>query len=319
MLLQLCFLSYFVITTTFAQHSQSQEVTKSEASNELIDALQVLYPLRFFNAALLQEDFNWRTPGVYDQNLADQSEKTRGYLDISKAQDREDVWLYENWFYGVRNGIIVESGALDGFRFSNSYMFENFANWTAIHVEADPENFRLLKQNRKNAVNVHGALCSEPSLLHYCNSGIDAVRGFIEFMPQPFIRRWHPQYLDPSNIRNLPVVHCLPLKFLLKELNVLHVDIWILDVEGAEENVLQGMDFSKIHINAIAMECDRHDPTKNERKTAILEKNNFVCHLIERNCMCKNKNFQIRSASYRTPRKPDGKNNNHNSTVDPWF
>jgi hypothetical protein len=28
----------------------------------------------------------------------------------------------------------MESGALDGKLFSTSYMFEKFANWTALHV-----------------------------------------------------------------------------------------------------------------------------------------------------------------------------------------
>ncbi len=41
-------------------------------------------------------------------------------------------------------------------------------------------------------------------------------------------------------------------------MNVKHVDIWILDTEGAEESVLRGTDFNEVHINAVAMECDEH-------------------------------------------------------------
>ncbi len=102
---------------------------------KLFKALQVLYPLKFFDPnALNDPNFNWRKPAVYDETLAENSEKEKDYLHLSKAQDQEDVWLYENWFYGMRNGIILESGALDGHLFSNSFMFETFANWTAIHV-----------------------------------------------------------------------------------------------------------------------------------------------------------------------------------------
>jgi hypothetical protein len=32
------------------------------------------------------------------------------------------------------DGVIMESGALDGKLFSTSYMFEKYANWTALHV-----------------------------------------------------------------------------------------------------------------------------------------------------------------------------------------
>ncbi len=38
----------------------------------------------------------------------------------------------------MKNGLIMESGALNGVLFSNSLMFEQFANWTSINVEADP-------------------------------------------------------------------------------------------------------------------------------------------------------------------------------------
>jgi len=41
-------------------------------------------------------------------------------------------------------------------------------------------------------------------------------------------------------------------------MNVKHIDIWILDTEGAEESVLRGTDFNEVFINAVAMECDEH-------------------------------------------------------------
>jgi hypothetical protein len=141
-------------------------------------------------------------------------------------------------------------------------------------------------------------------LLHYSSLGVLPVRGFIEFMSPSFIKKWHGKiYNNKTSIDELPTVQCLPMKLLLRELHVKHIDIWILDVEGAEESVLSGTDFNAVHINAVAMECDEHDVSKNERKTSILERNNFKCELIERNCMCRNKDFQIRSASYRTALK----------------
>lgn len=89
--------------------------------------------------------------------------------------DQEDVWLYENWFYGMTNGVIMESGALNGVLFSNSLMFEAFANWTSINVEADPENYANLVVNRERGINVNGALCSEPKLLHYSSVGVGKI------------------------------------------------------------------------------------------------------------------------------------------------
>ena len=46
----------------------------------------------------------------------------------------EDIWAYNNWFYNKANGTILESGALDGLKFSVSHFFEYFAGWHAIHI-----------------------------------------------------------------------------------------------------------------------------------------------------------------------------------------
>lgn len=158
-------------------------------------------------------------------------------------------------------------------------------------------------------MNVNGALCSEPRLLHYSSEGVIPVRGFIEFMSPSFIKKWHGRvYNNKTRIEDLPTVQCLPVKALLRELHVTHIDIWILDIEGAEESALKGTDFNAVHFNAVAMECDEHDIEKNKRKTDILEANNFKCELVERNCMCKHNDYQAStSPSLSTLRKWDGR------------
>lgn len=266
-------------------------------SNKLFNTLTIKYPLHIFN--LNSKD--WKKPGEYDEELLETSKNAKNYLDLSLAQDQEDVWLYENWFYGMKNGIIMESGALDGVLFSTSYFFEEFANFQSIHVEADPENYKNLINNRENAININGALCSEPKLLHYSSEGVIPVRGFVEFMTPSFLKKWHGKiYKNITQIDSLPTVQCLPVKSLLREINVKHIDIWILDTEGSEESVLKGVDFNLVHFNAVAMECDAHDLEKNKRKTDILENNNFKCILVERNCMCKHNNFISKSAPVKS-------------------
>lgn len=98
---------------------------------QLMRALSINYPLSIFET---KNAVDWRAPATYNAELVRSSEVAKSWKDISQAQDQEDVWLYENWFYGMENGVILESGALNGILFSNSYMFEQFANWTAIHV-----------------------------------------------------------------------------------------------------------------------------------------------------------------------------------------
>lgn len=124
------------------------------AENTRLKAMTVTYPLNLFGL----EVRNWRTPARYvfctrycelfclneshfcssyrySKELVSLSPgQDKPYLELAHAQDQEDVWLYENWFYGMKNGVIMESGALNGLLFSTSYMFENYASWTAIHV-----------------------------------------------------------------------------------------------------------------------------------------------------------------------------------------
>lgn len=276
-------------------------------AQESFSALTITYPMSIFTD-YKEGTRDWKLPAYFSPELRQLSEDGSPYTDFAHAQDQEDVWLYENWFYGMKEGVIMESGALDGKLFSTSYMFEKFANWTALHVEADPENYSNLKQNRNQAINVHGALCSEPRLLHYSSVGVIPVRGFIEFMSPSFMKKWHGRvYNNRTSIDELPTVQCLPVRSLLKQLNVQHIDLWILDTEGAEESVLKGTDFNAVHFDVVAMECDEHDIEKNNRKTSILESNGFACELIERNCMCKHKDFTPHSTDHKsTLRKWDG-------------
>lgn len=157
---------------------------------------------------------------------------------------------------------------------------------------------------------MHGALCSEPQLLHYSSLGVIPVRGFIEFMTPSFMKKWHGKiYNNKTSIDSLPTVQCLPVKALLRELNVKHIDLWILDTEGSEESVLRGVDFQAVRFNAVAMECDEHDVDKNNRKMGILERNNFDCSVIERNCMCRHRDFVPSKSPFplTSLRKFDGK------------
>ena len=75
------------------------------------------------------------------------------------------------------------------------------------------------------------------------------MRGFIEFMSPSFMKKWHGKvYNNRTKIEDLPTVQCLPTKALFRELNVKHIDIWILDTEGAEESVLRGTDFQEVRL-----------------------------------------------------------------------
>lgn len=231
-----------------------------------------------YPSGIFTHPWDWRhtTPQYSTQLTKDES-----YLQISRAQDREDVWIYENWFYGMKNGTILESGALNGVQFSTSSMFEKFASWLAIHIEADPKNYHELRQYRPNSINIHAALCKEAKVLHFTNTPNNAINGILEFMTPSFLNTWHSHLRDhPELINGLPTVLCVPISQILTELGVQHIDLWVLDVEGAELSILEGMDFSKVKISTVAMECDRSVGEVDQAKQEILKKNGFDCRQV---------------------------------------
>lgn len=235
--------------------------------------IHIEYPASLFTRP------NWRDTRPYFSSTLT---KNNGYLAVSRAQDKEDVWAYENWFYGMANGTILESGALDGMKISTSFMFEKFASWFAIHVEAMPQNFNKLKQLRSDSINVHAALCKEAQLLHLTRTPGDVpTNGFVEFMTPAFLEKWHSRiYANPELIKTLPTTLCIPVSHLLSELGIHHIDLWILDVEGAELPILEGMDFKKVTVSTIVMECDQGSVKVDEAKQNILLQNGFQCQLV---------------------------------------
>ena len=50
------------------------------------------------------------TAAVYSSDLMRSSTSNGGYKKAFAAQSKEDIWLYEHWFYGMEKGTILESG-----------------------------------------------------------------------------------------------------------------------------------------------------------------------------------------------------------------
>ena len=105
---------------------------------------------------------------------------------LMTAQDWEDDYAHKNFFAGRRNGLILESGALDGVQFSVSNFFVKARGWRAVHVEGSPRSYEALARNRPESLNINAAICSQLTPLHYAsrtdgaNGG--AAGGFWEFL-----------------------------------------------------------------------------------------------------------------------------------------
>lgn len=243
------------------------------------------------------EDNSWKLKRpVFDKNLHITS------TDIDKnalAQLGEDKYLFRNLFYNMKNGIILESGALNGITYSTTYLFEHLLDWKCIHVEADPVNYNQLVSNRPKSFNIHTALCSDNNIIHWTlDLQGGAVNGIYEFMPQRLKDVFHPKLATtPFDSPLFLPLTCVPLKLLLKKLDITHIDIWILDVEGGELSILNGMDFNEISVSVIIIECDGWNIEQDNLKLELLKKNKFTCTKLDRaNYACLHESFKPSTA-----------------------
>lgn len=185
---------------------------------------------------------------------------------IAKAQDGEDLYAMEMMFDGLQGGVVLESGALDGFQFSTSWLLVFGFGWYAVHIEAIPTNYAALTRGdgfaypgRKESLNINAALCNTPGLVHFAQKpgGATAINGLWEFLSPDYRATWWPEMVGrPDLIAALPTVACSPLAPLLLAYGITHVNLWVLDVEGAELQVLQTVDWARIRIDVLCIEAD---------------------------------------------------------------
>lgn len=94
--------------------------------------------------------------------------------------------------------------------------------------------------------------------VHFAKSAENAVGGIWEFMTERFKRVWFPS----GNTNPIPLT-CMPLHLILETVKVNHVNFFSLDVEGAELEVIKGIDWDRFSFDVMVMERDnpkRADP-----------------------------------------------------------
>ena len=179
-----------------------------------------------------------------------------------KSQSGEDKLLL-TWFNGLCNGTYIEMGALNGIQYSNSYFFHKELGWKGVLVELTPKDFESLKRNRPNDVTVHAAVCDKRQTVHYVTGARvgGAIDGIWEFMAPSFREKWWKGVTLDSD--QVTAIECIPMKEVLEQSGYQYFDFYSLDVEGAEYEVLQSVDFDRFGFGIMMVEADKHNPIKN--------------------------------------------------------
>jgi len=206
------------------------------------------------------------------------------------SQQKEDATLLQ-WFNGLCNGTYIEMGALDGFRFSNTFVFNKVFHWHGVLVELSPTNYKNLVKNRPDEIaTVHAAVCGKKRTVHWYQSSGNALSGVWEFASDSYRKTW---WKDATFEDTVPI-ECSPLQDILDK-HAPHTsffDIFSLDVEGAEFEVLQSIDFRKVGFGMIVVENDTNNPRKNLAVRGFLQENGyFMLQPLGNNDIMVNKDF----------------------------
>ena len=149
-----------------------------------------------------------------------------------------------------RNGFFVECGAYRGEELSDTLFFERQRNWSGILIEANPDNHRALLHKNRHALVLRACLSPSrhPALVKFrlsmAGSGVSSL---------------HKKIAPKSERVPETYVQCFTLNSVMSAIGVQHVDFMVLDVEGAELQILETIDWTTLSIDVFSIEYARHD------------------------------------------------------------
>jgi FkbM family methyltransferase len=194
-----------------------------------------------------------------------------------QSQMGQDMFLNRWFFKNRRPGFFIDVGAFDGILGSNTSYFEKHLQWTGIAFEPNPSAFEVLRATRSCRLiqgcayhhdgqvpflalserKQHKGTESRPprsllSMVLDSSHGGAMLSGIPEHMDQVQRAEWAQKAMNLNQI--LATVPCHRIDTVLNELGVNIVDYLSIDVEGAELEVLRGIDFGRVQVNVIGVE-----------------------------------------------------------------
>lgn len=164
--------------------------------------------------------------------------------------------IVDEYFHGKRDGFFVDVGAHDGISLSNTYFLEKERGWTGICVEPIIERYKELVVNRPNSI------CIDKCM--YSHNGTVLFRQLVGYseMLSGIYHTYNPKHLERIRLEQykkggkafIMNKNCLTLDTLFTMNSITNIDYLTIDTEGSEEEILKGIDFSKVNISMIDVE-----------------------------------------------------------------
>jgi FkbM family methyltransferase len=192
-------------------------------------------------------------------------------------------------------GTFVEVGASDGITLSNCHFFESEWGWDGICVEANPHTFELLENNRGVPV-FNCALAEEDGGTEdFCSISGQAqgLSGLTRFLDEGDMARIIGEIKSHGGEHQTISVPVRNLNSLFREAygnGVTKIDYLSIDCEGADFNILKGINFEEFDISIISIEHDEslddwgmppnYDKAPTNDATELLKSKGY-CHVVK--------------------------------------
>lgn len=179
----------------------------------------------------------------------------------SFALNELDVKL-ARWLGDKRDGFFIEAGANDGVAQSNTLYFERYLGWRGLLVEPIPALAEACRRNRPKAIVENAALvpfgfAGDTVEMSYCNL-MSVVKGGMRSAAEEREHIAAGCAVQQVATYDLVVPAC-PLQAILDRHGIAAADLLVLDVEGFEAKVLQGIDFTRFAARHLLIEARYRD------------------------------------------------------------
>lgn len=207
-------------------------------------------------------------------------ERLSGNAVISYAQNYEDIILRR--IFGESAGTYIDVGAFDPYLKSVTCMFWQ-KGWSGINIDVSEENIDKFNQLRPNDINICAAIGygSEEEEFFMLSGTTRSTK----------LQELGKDYENRGKVVERKVKKITPLTNILKNHNISDIDILNIDVEGAEKEVLLGLDFNQYMPKVILAEATYPETTRpnwNEWESILTDVgyqcvyfdglNRFYCH-----------------------------------------
>jgi FkbM family methyltransferase len=152
-----------------------------------------------------------------------------------------DQFLLERYFKDKKDGIALECGAFDGQLESSCKFFEESMDWRVINIEASPPIFKNLIINRPKSTNFNLALSNKEGTAKFAHvispeMGENFGNGSLSHL------EIHKKSLINEGCKFVDYeVKTITYKKLIESTSIKKLNLMVLDVEGHELSVIEGM------------------------------------------------------------------------------